>query len=134
MRNAPGSTSFRIPVYSGRVLLCLTRDAYQTALERLDEEPDDRLKEYDGALQEIFEGKKTHRKVWLLGWFDGEPATLIHELCHTTFRILRHADVGISQTNDEAYAYLLDALYSKCIHAAKRITDKAMCANAQTQQ
>ncbi len=125
MADPRDSATFRVPLYGGRVLVCFTRDAFQDALEKFGEAPDAHLKEYSGVLQETFEGKKTHRRVWLLGWFDKDVGTLIHELAHTTFRVLRHADVGISQTNDEAYAYLQDALYTKCIRAAKRIEQKA---------
>lgn len=128
--NPPDSATYRVPLYGGRMLLCFTREAYQSALEELDGEPDPQLKEYVGVLTEQSEGKKPVRKVWLLGWFDKNLGTLIHELSHTTFRVLRHAGVGISQTNDEAYAYLMDALYMGATKAARRVDKRGTIADS----
>ena len=54
---------------------------------------------------------------YLLGVYDNEAITLIHEVCHLTFFILRNAGVDPMEGNNEAYAYLHSALmveYSKC--------------------
>ncbi len=133
MRDPIGSATFRVPLYGGRVLICPTREAYSRALELLDGDPDPCTKEYVGVLLELSEGRKPVRKVYLLGWFDQNVGTLIHELSHLTFRVLRHAAVGISQTNDEAYAYLMDALYMKATKAARRIHIKGFCADPATE-
>jgi hypothetical protein len=127
-KDPDGSATFKVPLYGGRVLVCCTRDIYSLALESLDGDPDPCLKEYSGVMQEMAEGRKTVRKVWLIGWFDKNLGTLIHELSHTTFRVLRYAQVGISQTNDEAYAYLMDALFTGALKAARRVDQKAPCA------
>ncbi len=132
MADPADTATFRIPVYSGRVLLCFTREAYEKALELLNDAPDPCLREYAGCMLECFEGKKTKRKVFLIGWFDKQLGTLIHELSHTTFRVLRHAEVGISHANDEAYAYLMDSLFSKAVQASRRALPKGNRAHSAT--
>lgn len=48
----------------------------------------------------------------LLCVFDNNPFTLVHEVGHVTFNILRDVGVDLSGSN-EAYCYLLGYLYSE---------------------
>jgi len=45
--------------------------------------------------------------------FDGGLPTLIHELSHLTWNILRRVGVKVKPTNNEAYAYLIEWLYAQ---------------------
>jgi hypothetical protein len=58
--------------------------------------------------------EKTGQLLYLAGVFEPSLATLVHELAHTTFFILD--DLGIpveGGENNEAFCYLLDALYTQ---------------------
>lgn len=112
---------FCIPVYTGRAVLCLTRDAYIKARKQFEEfGPERDLKATYGLFVPLRDEKKNER-VYLIGWFDRKPATLVHELAHMTFEILTYSGVPISKRNDEAFAYLIDALFAASIDASKRV-------------
>ena len=119
--NPKGSVTFPVHVYSGRVLLCLTHKAYAIAHKALD--PNDEHESVDLATIRGISGRYSemdHKSVYLVGYFDRKPPTLIHELLHTTVQILQHAGVPITAENDEALAYLLDFLYESALSAMNR--------------
>ena len=118
--NPKGSVTFPVHVYSGRVLLCLTTKAYTEAHKALDTNDEHEL--IDVATIRGISGRMSeldHKSVYLVGYFDRKPPTLVHELLHTTFQILQHAGVPISAENDEAIAYLLDSLHESALSAMK---------------
>ncbi len=84
--NPSGSVTFPVPVYGGRILLCLTRKAYKTAQKALDIK-----EEYESTDLATIRGLSSRhaeldqRSVYLIGYFDNTPPTRIHELAHTTF-------------------------------------------------
>lgn len=56
----------------------------------------------------------------LVGVFDGRVATLVHELSHCAFNILGRAGVPVKDYEaNEAYAYLLDTLYTESMKYIK---------------
>lgn len=57
---------------------------------------------------------------YLVGVFDHRLSTLVHELAHTTFKILRDCNIPANvDGNQEAFCYLQDWLFSKSIKAIK---------------
>ncbi|BAN92360.1 hypothetical protein X534_gp49 [Ralstonia phage RSB3] len=56
---------------------------------------------------------------WVLGWFDGNPATLVHECVHVALWLL--ADVGIDPQAErgEPMAYLVDSMFTRCLAAGQ---------------
>lgn len=50
---------------------------------------------------------------FMVGVFDGNYATLVHELAHCTFFVLEHVGVPVKRgAPNESFCYLLDHLYS----------------------
>lgn len=55
---------------------------------------------------------------YLVGVFDGEPGTLVHELAHTAFKILRDVNVPVHHDGrQEAFCYLQQWLFDKFVVA-----------------
>lgn len=104
--------SFDVPIYGGRVVLCLEREEYDRAHRKLEGESYKYLDEVQGVSSKHASPGRT---VYLVGVFKGGAQTLVHELVHTAFSILAHANVPVTKRNDEAYAYLVDHLYAKSI-------------------
>lgn len=102
---------FDVPVYSGRIYLYRTPEKYNQALEYLKEKPRDLITSAGTAMH--LTNNKTGKSIFLVGWFNRELATLVHECGHLTFAILLHAGVDVKEGNNEAYCYLLDTLFSK---------------------
>jgi hypothetical protein len=60
-----------------------------------------------------FRNESHGENLYLIGIFNGDIATLVHECAHVTFYTCR--DVGVSIDPDEAnetYCYLLDRMFS----------------------
>lgn len=118
LKALPGSKIFNVPLYGWPVVFCTSRAAYTRYIELLDGE----VYEVDG-----FRGVSHHVKDkrskshFMVGWFDSAPSTLIHELTHTTFAVLAHAEVKFDADNHEAFAYLMDALYTESMRVAKAL-------------
>ena len=118
MANA-GSESFPIPVYGGRVIICITREAHDREHEALDGGKYKQANQVRGVCS--FHTEKDNRAVYLLGVFEETQQTLVHELVHLVFGVLSHASVPITRRNDEAFAYLMDTLFKESTDAIKRI-------------
>ncbi len=118
-RDPKGSASFPVPLYGGRVLLCLAREAYNKASVQLDAGECKGIDACSGLSNRHAENG--NKSVYLIGVFDGKQSTMVHELVHTTFAVLAHAEVPISRRNDEAFAYLMDTLFSDSLAALRKI-------------
>lgn len=114
--------TFRVPAYSGRVVLCMTQAAYKRVRKSLDTHcPDSEFRDLErtkGVHVRVFDEKKDE-SVYVCGWFDRNPSTLVHELAHMTFDVLTYSGVPISKRNDEAFAYLIDRLFSESARVTK---------------
>lgn len=104
--------TLRIPVYGGRLFVCTSREDYIKVRAKYEDDDGESLKDCMGVSERCSDKKQ--RSVFLIGVFDGGLQTLVHELGHTTFSVLRHASVPVNRRDDEAFCYLLDCLYEKC--------------------
>jgi hypothetical protein len=50
---------------------------------------------------------------FLVGVFNGELGTLVHELAHTAFKVLNHVNVRADFKHQEAFAYLQQWLFDE---------------------
>lgn len=114
-----GVDVFPVPIYGGRVMLCIKRDAYDRAHTSLEASPYKHTKDVRGVTSRHVDGD--NKAVYLIGVFEDTQQTLVHELAHATFYILSHAGVPVTPKNDEAFAYLIDALFGECQKAIKRL-------------
>jgi hypothetical protein len=95
--------AFPIPIYAGKVLLCVTRDEWASVAATYDSDPDT-----EGCKGLAIRHLNEEGRTYVVGVFDKAVDTLIHELDHTTFHIL--GDVGIPLEDggaNEPHTYLL---------------------------
>ena len=102
----------QIPLYGGGLCVAKTREAYRKARNIVTEEADDddRPHKSDEGMTECLMSKDG-RITYLVGVFNGGNRTLVHELAHATFMILKNCGVNYTSGNHESYCYLLDTLY-----------------------
>lgn len=106
---------FEVPLYGGRVYLCSDFATWNACQEYLGNNFDARGAGLCGQYVHPEEGC-----INLVGVFAGGTATLIHELSHCAFNILGRAGVPVKDYEaNEAYAYLLDTLYTESIKYIK---------------
>lgn len=111
--------TFKMPVYSGRVIVCLTRPAFKKIRQEADGYEEGAELEHTYGVQVRTRDKKKNESVYIIGWFDKKLSTLVHELAHLTFDVLTYSGVRVSKSNDEAFAYLIDALLDETLSASK---------------
>lgn len=94
---------FPIPIFGGKLLLCLTREEWAGVAEVYDGDPDtDGCKGLSIQYRTAEEGR-----IYAIGVFDGAVDTFVHELAHAVFHIL--GDVGVPVEDgaaNECFAYL----------------------------
>lgn len=65
-----------------------------------------------------FQGGSFH----IVGVFDGEESTLVHELSHVTIKVMHHIGTEINDQTCEPFCYLLEDLFLQCIGSLKETT------------
>ena len=114
---------YPIPMYGGRLAFCLSREDYAQCAAALGDSGDaiEWAKESVGVTQ-LYDPAPGHRcATHLVGLFDGDPGTLVHELVHVACNVLRLAAVPLTKDNDEVLAHLMDTLVGIAIkNAASR--------------
>lgn len=98
-----------VPLFEcGTVYLCKSREEWIAAYEWLnvdDGDPD----RFAGLAHTLnYEDKQT---LYMIGVFDGNISTLVHEAAHVAFYICR--DVGVTldiNDSNETYAYLIESI------------------------
>ena len=99
---------FRIPLYGGRVIAYRDRAKHAEAVMACGGAKDD-----DETCRGVCfpaENDAGHR-LYVLGWFDGEPPTLVHECGHIAMFIVNHAGMDPRDSSGEAYCYILDFVF-----------------------
>ncbi|HEX8894449.1 MAG TPA: hypothetical protein VF783_14055 [Terriglobales bacterium] len=95
--------AFPIPIYAGKLLLCVTRDEWSSVAAVYDSDPDT-----EGCKGLAIRHLNAEGRTYVIGVFDGAVDTFVHELAHTVFHLL--GDVGIpveSGEANEAFTYML---------------------------
>lgn len=94
---------FPIPIYNGKVLLCVTPDEWASVAAVYDGDPDtEACKGLSIQYRTPEEGR-----IYVVGVFDGTVDTFIHELAHATFFLM--GDVGLELEDggaNECFTYL----------------------------
>ncbi|EPK9723503.1 hypothetical protein MMI32_004213 [Klebsiella pneumoniae] len=108
----PKLPRFYVPLFHcANVYLCRSREEWGQAEASIGLPPAD-LKGSVGRCRE-FINDETGEHLYLIGVFDNELATLVHECAHATFYCC--SDVGVTVKTDqpnETYCYLLDRMFS----------------------
>jgi len=107
LRLPKGVESYHVPLYNQSVIVASTPKRYNKVLKLLGMEP--RPAFGGGIAQMTSNGTDTF---FLIGVFDGQDSTLVHEVGHIAFFILDLVGVPVvSGGTNEAYCYLLGDLY-----------------------
>jgi len=94
-------------LYGQVVWMATSRKEYGKALKFLGA---NKLEKNIGGISQVFENVKTKAPVYLIGWFNGDVATLAHECSHMAFNILAAVGIPVTHESNEAHAYLLAAI------------------------
>ncbi len=94
-----------VPIFHAHVVLYTRRKAFAKHRLLCTDKPFD-VESCDGASSDF-------DPVYLVGVFDGKLATLVHELAHTTFKILRHCGIRADADAQEAFCYLQEWLFEQ---------------------
>lgn len=107
----PKLARFFVPLFhSANIYLCTTKEEWQQALASLDQ-PSQNLSYSKGRTMHFCDDA-TGENMYLIGVFDGNISTLVHECAHATFYCC--SDIGITTRPGEAnetYCYLLDRMF-----------------------
>lgn len=105
-----------IPIYCQEFYFFTNPDDWTKAVESI-ECPDHSF----GArgIQEQFQNDQGE-PLFMLGVFDGDPGTLVHECAHLAFDVLNLVGVPVEAgCPNEAYAYLIEFFYAQTIGLLK---------------
>lgn len=106
---------FGVPLYGGRVYIYDSFEKWRQAKQYLTKEPGDDTPSLGKC---TFLTSNTGSAIALILVTNGNTGTLVHELAHATFFILDRAGVPVKEGEaNEAYCYLLDALFERCCDA-----------------
>lgn len=108
----PKLERFFVPLFhSANIYLCRSKEEWDSACIHLGVETGG-LECLVGACQQ-YQNNESGENLYLIGVFNSDPATLVHECAHAAFYCCR--DVGVTiDTNaaNETYCYLLDRMFS----------------------
>ena len=108
----PKLPCFTIPLFHcANVYLAVTREQFQQADAFLGGSIGD--KPFNSGLASNYENTETGERVYLIGVFDKQLATLVHECAHVCFYACD--DVGVTTEPgdaNETYCYMLDRMFS----------------------
>lgn len=102
---------FTVPLYTGKVFIYRNRTKFKKAIDA----HNNKIDEDDLCYGRCVELYKTGVKHYVIGWFDGNRSTLVHELGHLAIFALLNAGMAIADSNGEAYCYLLQHLYEETV-------------------
>lgn len=52
---------------------------------------------------------------WVLGWFDRDPYTLVHEATHVALLVAEHVGIAPFDSAGEPVAYLVEDVVRRCM-------------------
>jgi len=104
---------FHIPLYNGQVMVFTRRKAFITALRALKVPEDD---DEDSCLGMCVPCKNDMgTRLYVMGWFDREASTLVHECGHLAFFVTESAGMDARDSCGEAFCYILDHVFSQAM-------------------
>lgn len=116
----PKLPSYLIPLFQcAHIYLCRTREEWYQATAHLGCE--NRSVEMLNGATQTFTYEETGENLYLLGVFNGDIATLVHECAHIAFYVCRDTGVTVHPDNsNETYCYLLDRMFSALLPHIKQ--------------
>lgn len=109
----PKLPGFTIPLFRcANVYLCRTAEEWDSACDYLGCEGGSH--EMLSGCTQTFQNKEAGENTYLLGVFNNDLATLVHECGHIAFYVCRDVNVPTDASlSSETYCYMLDRLFSE---------------------
>jgi hypothetical protein len=118
----PSVIGCTVGMYGTTVVLCNTKKEWLQARAFVlgkDAAPPEHVPAF-GACTDLENGRTGH-SMQLIGVFDGDPSTLVHELGHAAFNILDAAGIPYKAgPQSEAFCYLQGYLFSELLPHLKK--------------
>lgn len=108
----PKLPSYKIPLFHcAWIYLAQSKEEWLQAEAALGIAPAD--PSFNSGMCRHYFNDKTGENLYLVGVFNGSPATLVHECAHATFYTCYDAGVTV-KTNEanETYCYMLDRMFA----------------------
>ncbi|EGT4373193.1 hypothetical protein AUM47_17145 [Cronobacter malonaticus] len=116
----PKLPRYFVPLFhSANVYLARSREEYAQACEHLNVDVGP-INSLAGTCRH-YQNENTNENLYLIGVFNGDIATLVHECAHATFYCCH--DVGVvieTHKANETYCYLLDRMFSHFLPHVKQ--------------
>lgn len=104
------SIEFPVPIYGGTAYLYRTQSEFEDALAFIG--ANTAQSKANGKCQHLT-NNVTGESIYMVGWFNSQKSTLVHECAHMAFFILAHAGIDARESAGEAFCYLQDWLFTK---------------------
>jgi len=62
-----------------------------------------------------------NRGSMVIGVFDGNGSTLVHESAHAAINVFTHIGMDVNEQTTEAFAYLQESIYRQCTHLMDKL-------------
>lgn len=102
---------FVVPLYGETVKLFSDRKEFTKACEKVPEAERTAVEECRGMVQPITASDGSI--IYLVGVFDKDPITLVHECAHVAIFIAEHIGWDINVDTSEPFCYLLEELVKR---------------------
>jgi hypothetical protein len=101
-----------IPLFGGVLYICRDRKTFERTYKHIHGEdyPENTEDAAGLACEEVHSNEEV---VYLLGVFDNNSSTILHEVVHTSVFILKRASINPTDDKVETLAYLIEFLYAK---------------------
>ena len=100
----------KIPLYGGNLVIVRSHKDHKAVVALMEDECHPPAKDEAGATVRLTNSKGSI--YYLVGVYAGGTQCLVHELAHVAFMVLANCGVPVTRNGaNEAYCYLLDALY-----------------------
>lgn len=103
---------FPIPIYGGEVWVFKTKSEFLEAQEELGDDAEI-IENSLGDSWVVPSLDSPNEWIYLVGVYDKELGTLVHELSHTALNIVANSNFLAHDGNGEPFSYLLNYLFDK---------------------
>lgn len=103
---------FHIPIYGGVLRVVTSREEFLKETEDDDEDLEMNVADCAGLTAVSHGGKYP---IYLVGIFDHNLATVVHEMGHVSIFIAEHCGFRINEETSECFCYLIETLVEMCL-------------------
>lgn len=125
-----GKKPYYVPLYGGMVYFCGTREEFAQVYDYMttSSQGEDMAWDCLGCVAPLV--NPDNAAAYIVGVFDGEMNTFVHELGHLAIEVLDRAGCPIDNHTSEAFCYLIGALAEQFTPAFCKSRDELAAADA----